>query len=680
MGAAMALHPTLDAMKSARRWLLWRPNDEGGKVPYYVNGKHRSGPLDGIEDNKQLAAYTDAIAALNGSMAGQRYGLGFALGPDDNGGCWQGVDLDEVSTNSLENIANNLPGYVELSPSGQGAHAIGYGSKFNNLGSNGSGIEAYSTGRYFTFTGKVIRDGELSDLSPFVSSTLCPRRNYKPARQITVSQSGQPRLDVDVSTVGDIRDALTFIDANPYDIWLRILLALKTIDEPGHELARTWSATSMKFNETEFEKKWASLNPERTSYKVIFTEAARNGWRNPGYSQDVPLVDFRPLLKSMGEKLGFLNRRTMSLSFSPISTVEWEYSRLHPDSIIDNYLYADVGILIAPGGVGKTTLVIYEAICISLGIPLYGRTIGKPGKVLLLSAEDSREQTIARLAKIAESMKLFPEQIEYISNNILIDYVGEEDFRLCKVVGDVVTNSPHVDRLIDAIRPLNPSLLVIDPAVSFGVGESRVNDAEQGLIQAARRIRDTVGCCVRLVHHTGKQNARGKTTDQYSGRGGSAMADGARMVAVLQRMNADEWFKDTGELLPDNATGLLLALPKMSYAPAQPNIFIERIGFKYRHVAPTILTAEDKRAVIDTQVIEFLHSEEVQGRYHSKSSLEQCETLGITRNEKRAVIARLEVSGRIVIAKKPGAGQGQCIKLVDYSPGPMASNRQFTDQ
>ncbi len=368
------------------------------------------------------------------------------------------------------------------------------------------------------------------------------------------------------------------------------------------------------------------------------------------------------------------------LRFSPISTVEWEYSRLHPDSIVDNYLYADVGILIAPGGVGKTTLVIYEAICVSLGIPLYGRTIKKPGKVLLISAEDSREQIIARLARIAESMNLFPEQIEYISNNILIDYVGGEDFRLCKVVGDVVTNSQRVEEIIEAIKPLNPSLLVIDPAVSFGVGESRVNDAEQGLIQAARRIRDSVGCCVRLVHHTGKQNAREKTTDQYSGRGGSAMADGARMVAVLQRMNADEWFQNTGEPLPDNATGLLLALPKMSYAPAQRNIFIERIDFKYRHVEPTVLTAEDKRAVIDSQVIEFLHSEEMQGRYHSKSSLEKCEALGVTRKETRDAIERLEVAGCIVMTKKQGTGQGQYIKLVNYSPEPMASNRQFPDQ
>jgi RecA-family ATPase len=64
--------------------------------------------------------------------------------------------------------------------------------------------------------------------------------------------------------------------------------------------------------------------------------------------------------------------------------------------------------------------------------------------------------------------------------------------------------SPAIDDLIEEARPLAPVLVIIDPAVSFGVGETRVNDAEQGLIEAARRIRAALGCCVRYVHHTGR--------------------------------------------------------------------------------------------------------------------------------------------------------------------------------
>lgn len=52
---------------------------------------------------------------------------------------------------------------------------------------------------------------------------------------------------------------------------------------------------------------------------------------------------------------------------------------------------------VAPGGTGKTTLILYEAICIALGLPLYGLEVKKPGPVLILTAEDSREMLLYRL-------------------------------------------------------------------------------------------------------------------------------------------------------------------------------------------------------------------------------------------------------------------------------------------
>jgi len=54
-------------------------------------------------------------------------------------------------------LVGDLPGYVETSPSGNGVHAIGYGRSFKTLGSNGSGIEAYASKRYFTVTGTQAR-------------------------------------------------------------------------------------------------------------------------------------------------------------------------------------------------------------------------------------------------------------------------------------------------------------------------------------------------------------------------------------------------------------------------------------------------------------------------------------------------------------------------------------------
>jgi putative DNA primase/helicase len=118
------------------------------------------------------------MAALRG---GDYAGLGFALGPDGSGS-WQGIDLDGLSRHpDLALLVARLPGYVEGSPSGDGVHAIGFGARFETLGSNASGIEAYAAGRYFTVTGSAIGTGTIEDIGPFVATVLAPIHGKVPA-------------------------------------------------------------------------------------------------------------------------------------------------------------------------------------------------------------------------------------------------------------------------------------------------------------------------------------------------------------------------------------------------------------------------------------------------------------------------------------------------------------------
>jgi RecA-family ATPase len=334
-----------------------------------------------------------------------------------------------------------------------------------------------------------------------------------------------------------------------------------------------------------------------------------------------------------------------------IDDVEWMAARPTPDCIVENYLFADVGILIAPGGTGKTTLLLFEAIHIALDIPLYGLHIRRPGPVVILTAEDSREMLVARLRSIAEEMRLTDEQIQKMMTNLRISDVSGEGFKLTEVFADVVTPAPTVEQIITECRDIKPALIVIDPAISFGIGESRVNDAEQGLVEAARKLRRALNCCVRYVHHSGKQNARDRAVDQYAGRGGSAFADGARMVAVLQTMTATEWLEATGHQLEDGDTGLRLARPKISYAPPAGDIFILRSGYAFHRVEST---SNGSSVLIESNanmIWRLLASELEQGRRHSKNSLETVSDL--RRADMRRAVSWLEASGRIDIRNIP---------------------------
>ena len=336
----------------------------------------------------------------------------------------------------------------------------------------------------------------------------------------------------------------------------------------------------------------------------------------------------------------------------PIDECEWLQARAAPDCIVERYLYADVGVLIAPGGVGKTTQVLFESIHIALGRDLYGLEVRKPGPVLILTAEDSREMLVARLRSICAAMDLTNDERRTVRETVRISDVSGSGLRLTRVIDDVVLPTESVDRLIEGCRAINPVLIVIDPAVSFGVGESRVNDAEQGLIEAARKLRNALTCCIRYIHHSGKQNGRDKTIDQYAGRGGSAFADGCRMVHVLQPLDPGEWQKATGDELQPGESALILARPKMSYCAPQGPLYIKRKGYAY-----TTVEARDDDPERDLRqrgevLLALIRAEVEQGHYPTQRSLEATDT-GMSRAQLRDTVAWLRAAGKVEDRLRP---------------------------
>lgn len=288
-----------EQMTEARRWLLWKsvPNNDPSKKPrkmaFYVNGNPR-GKTDTPDDYARLATYEEARAALaRGGFAG----LGFALGPDGTGNHWQGVDFDDIPTRPhLQALRELVPGVVEVSPSGAGLHFIGYGRDFDTLGNNGSGIEAYAKGRFFTVTGQVV-GGTLSDLSQFIVGTLKPEHGRHAPAKPRLQPNTQARQErardftaglSDDRLIDDLRGALDYLNADDYEEWINVGQALKTLGESGRALWLDWSQGSGRFDAVEAEGKWQGFDPTRTSYKAVFSKAQAQGWINPAKRQSRP--------------------------------------------------------------------------------------------------------------------------------------------------------------------------------------------------------------------------------------------------------------------------------------------------------------------------------------------------------------------------------------------------------
>lgn len=501
--------PTLDRMKTARRWLMADPS----KVPHYITGKRRQGRLDGPDDLENLASYDEARAAL--ASRGSDWLLGFALGPDDNGGCWQGVDFDDVSINGLADIANGAPGYVEISPSGRGQHALGYGRAFATLGPNKSGLEAYATDRYFTVTEYPVRDGGPLCLAGFVEQVVAPRHGaVKPS-----TRSETEVVAVDTKTISELRSALAYMPSDDRVMWVKVGHALKELGATGRGLWFEWSQTSEKYDPKDAAKKWASFKPNRTGWQAVFKEAQDQGWLNPASKVARPGVtagepsptDSRKLV---GRPLGGVQMRS----------IDWLWTGWVPKGYVT--LFA------GETGAGKSTVLADITARVTTGAPWPGEfsTVPRePGRVLWLGSEDSiEEMTVPRLTACGADL----------NNVIEIQGVSQQGKRnTFSMQDDLESVSEWLRFAHDDGRPF--AMLVIDPVTSYLPGQKLrkvdLNDAGQlrTILEPWLRLAQQHNIAIVCVTHFAKDTTRAML---HRVLGSAAFAQTCRsLCAVIQR-------------------------------------------------------------------------------------------------------------------------------------------------
>jgi regulatory protein RepA len=318
-----------------------------------------------------------------------------------------------------------------------------------------------------------------------------------------------------------------------------------------------------------------------------------------------------------------------------------------PDNIeiiVHQLLRRTAGVRASAGGTGKSTLSLYEMICIILGAPLYGCEVMRPGPCVLLTAEDERQVAEHRLWRIMDELKLSRPQREQVLDSLYIEDLTGEPCRFVDVgENGSLVQTAAVREFIERYRDIKPSLVSVDPMLFFGPGERFVNDGEGELMRAGRFISVGINAAVRYEHHIGKAQARDRGIDQYAGRGGSAGADNARFVHVLQVHEADDKLTAPKRCTPEDiAKGRVLRLhvAKDSYGVrlAAP-IWIMRTGFRFTHVPPDPIEDADPMEGQLKKLYGFIEAEESAGVRHTPNSLDsRLRDLGLSRMELRATL------------------------------------------
>lgn len=366
-----------------------------------------------------------------------------------------------------------------------------------------------------------------------------------------------------------------------------------------------------------------------------------------------------------------------------------------PAFVVQGYLPRDVTTFVAPGSTGKSTVLLQEAVHLALDRHLYGQRVVQPGATLIVTAEDARSVYEYRLHHMARQLGLTDAQQQRLADHIFIEDVVGKDVRL--VIGgpyDTLTISPHVQDLVLAYEGTGLAQVIIDPLVSFGPGERYVNDGLQRVIEAGRVLSRRLGCAVRLVHHTTIETARLGTVDQYSGRGGAALADGVRaqhqLVCCRERgkdcqppSTVEVWMLADGRVFA-------LHINKLSHAPRPRRPFwLVRQGFVFKHHPWT--EPETEAAAQQRDERDRANLEQVQGflragllrtppvRY-SRSTLElEYKHLGLGRNDLRALIQRETQTGGLEERELPKSERRGALKAY-LAPGrPQERQRPMTE-
>lgn len=355
----------------------------------------------------------------------------------------------------------------------------------------------------------------------------------------------------------------------------------------------------------------------------------------------------------------------------PLSGIDPEKlasAQLHPRCIVDKYLYANLDLIAAAGGTGKTTTLIYEAICTALGHSLWGLKVWNPGATLFITAEDTEEIFHARIREIMDAMGLNAYERQKVMSRITIWDVSGDIIRLAELGdnGNIQLTS-LADDIVSAYRDSPPAVIVFDPCISFGPGERIINDGEQAIVTACRRIIRGLDCCVRIIHHTGKGNAN--ATHQYASRGGTALPDGSRMVHVFSSANPKD--RGDGDLpankpegfeLGEGESGFIIHRAKLTYEAPQPNIWVKRRGYVFEHFTETPRTkgydaeAREREMERDAETLfQCIRAELDAGRKHTGETLAAIAStaLKMSRARMRAALARLISSRRVTDEELP---------------------------
>lgn len=223
-----------------------------------------------------------------------------------------------------------------------------------------------------------------------------------------------------------------------------------------------------------------------------------------------------------------------------------------------------ITVTAGPGGYGKSSLALVEAVAMASGRSLLGIQVTEPRRVWYVNLEDDRDELDRRIMAICLHFGITEEDL---SGRLFIDSASECEGMIfvTETSEGVRVAEPVVSDVVAEMEANSIDLLTVDPFVSaHEVDENsntRINIVKNTFAGIARRTSAAVG----LVHHVRKGASAGGSYSVEDSRGAKALVDGARVARVLNGMSVQE-----GESygVENPRTFFYMTTGKANFAPA----------------------------------------------------------------------------------------------------------------
>jgi len=197
-----------------------------------------------------------------------------------------------------------------------------------------------------------------------------------------------------------------------------------------------------------------------------------------------------------------------------------------------------VTVLVAPAGVGKSTLSIEVGVAVVTGREITGHAVHRQGKVWIYNNEDDADELKRRLGAVLQYWNI---PVSEIRGRLALNSGADRPLLVASSdrAGNVIRR-PDVDACIAHIREQDIGLFVVDPFVETHTVVENSNEQIKEVGAMFREIARQGNCAVLLVHHTSKPpqgSSDGHAGNMNTARGASSLPGIARVLQTLFSMS-----------------------------------------------------------------------------------------------------------------------------------------------